>query len=90
MKLKILFFILVLNVSAHAKALKSTKATANSAKKTNSQLSTDIKFDGQLVGGKTQSPFESLAVVENEKNIDDLIGMRTSFADRSKKAKGMR
>lgn len=54
------------------------------------KLSTDIKFDGQLVGGKTQSPFESMAVVENEKKIDDLIGMRTSFSDRTKKAQGMR
>lgn len=54
------------------------------------KLSTDIKFDGQLVGGKTQSPFESMAVVENEKKIDQLIGMRTSFSDRTKKAQGMR
>ena len=56
----------------------------------NTNLSTDIKFDGQLVGGKIQNPFETLAVVENEKNIDDLIGVRTQFSDRSKKAKGMR
>ena len=56
----------------------------------NSKLSTDIKFDGQMVGGKIQSPFESLTVVENEKQIDDLIGVRSQFADRSLKSKGMR
>lgn len=85
MKSKILFFILIVNTSAFANVNK-----VKSAVKPNSQLSTDIKFDGQLVGGQTQAPFESLAVVENEKKIDDLIGMRTSFSDRSKKAKGMR
>ncbi|MBC7740939.1 MAG: hypothetical protein H7061_02000 [Bdellovibrionaceae bacterium] len=60
------------------------------SKLTNSKLSTDVKFDGQMVGGKLQSPFESLAVVENEKTIDDLIGVRKNFSDRSEKSKGMR
>ncbi|MBC7465509.1 MAG: hypothetical protein H7256_05910 [Bdellovibrio sp.] len=69
-----------------------TKVKKAKAKNTNpnSKLSTDISFDGQVVGGKTQSPFESMAVIENEKQIDDLIGVRTSFNDRSKKAQGMR
>jgi hypothetical protein len=60
------------------------------AKNPNTKLSTDVKFDGQTVGGKIQSPFESLTVVENEKSIDDLIGVRKNFADRIQKSKGMR
>jgi hypothetical protein len=98
LKIKILFFISILNISAlsnaavHKTAKFSKTAQKVSAKSNNpnSKLSTDIKFDGQTVGGKTQSPFESLAVIENEKSIDDLIGMRTNFTDRTKKAQGMR
>lgn len=81
MQTKITFLILILATSAFAEA---------ASRKENSKLSTDIKFDGQLVGGKIQSPFEALTVVENEKGIDDLIGVRTQFADRSQKSKGMR
>ncbi len=55
-----------------------------------SKLSTDVRFDGQTVGGKIQSPAEALSVVENEKSIDDLIGVRKDFRDRSSKAKGLR
>ena len=81
MRTKYFFLILLVSVSGFAKA---------TPKKTNSKLSTDIKFDGQMVGGKIQSPFESLTVVENEKQIVDLIGVRSQFADRSKRSKGMR
>jgi len=88
LKLKILFFIFIAGLSASAKDAKVSKVAT--AKNSNSKLSTDIKFDGQTVGGKTQSPFESMAVIENEKKIDDLIGVRKNFSDRSKKAQGMR
>ena len=59
-------------------------------KNTNPALSTNMKFDGLTVGGKVQAPLESLTVVENEKEIDDLIGVRKDFKDRSLKAKGLR
>ena len=81
MQTKYFLIILLATVSCFAKPV---------VKKSNSKLSTDIKFDGQTVGGKIQSPFESLTVVENEKQIDDLIGVRSQFADRSQKSKGMR
>lgn len=77
----------VVTKASKAAAKAKAKAANNNP---NAKLSTDISFDGQVVGGKTQSPFESMAVVENEKSIDDLIGVRTSFTDRSKKAQGMR
>ena len=81
MQTKIIFLILLMTLPTFGKT---------SLQKANSKLSTDIKFDGQLVGGKIQSPFEALTVVENEKGIDDLIGVRAQFADRSQKSKGMR
>lgn len=96
MKTKIILSILIVCAAALAsQANAATQSKTAKTKKTvstspNSKLSTDISFDGQVVGGKTQSPFESMAVVENEKSIDDLIGVRTSFSDRSKKAQGMR
>lgn len=55
-----------------------------------SKLSTDIKFDGHTVGGKTQAPFESLTEVENEKMIDQLIGARKNFNDRIQKSNQLR
>jgi hypothetical protein len=81
-----IFSILVLGLAVQAKpaAAKAVKVAKHS------KLSTDVKFDGHTVGGKIQAPFESLAVVENEKSIDDLIGVRKDFHDRSEKAKGLR
>ena len=76
--------LLSFSVSAFGKSSRLQKQVGDS------RLSTDIRFDGHVVGGKIQTPFESLTVVENEKDIDDLIGVRTNFSDRSKKAKGMR
>lgn len=84
----LIFFLTIaigLAITAHGKTNSISKS-----KKRNSQLSTDVRFDGQLVGGKIQSPFESLTVVENEKTIDDLIGMRANFSDRIVKSQGMR
>lgn len=54
------------------------------------KLSTDIKFDGHSVGGQVQAPFESLTEVENEKLIDQLIGVRKNFNDRTKKSNQLR
>ncbi|MBL7543335.1 MAG: hypothetical protein JNL11_05935 [Bdellovibrionaceae bacterium] len=66
--------------------------TATSATKTKpvSNLSTDVKFGDQAVSGKYQLPMEALSVVENEKSIDDLIGVRKNFRDRVARTKGMR
>lgn len=85
-----------LAITAHGKtnskdvSKAKTKVARVATAKNSSQLSTDVRFDGQLVSGKIQSPFESLTVVENEKAIDDLIGMRTNFSDRIVKSQGMR
>ncbi len=88
-----------LAITVHGKEVKSSQKmklakvlgpAKDQTKDQGLRLSTDVRFDGHLVGGKIQSPFESVAVVENEKSIDDLIGMRTNFSDRILKLKGMR
>ena len=63
---------------------------AQAGQQTKPKLSTDIKFDGQTVGGKMQAPFESLTEVENEKLIDQLIGARKNFNDRILKSNQLR
>lgn len=55
-----------------------------------SGLSTDVRFGDQAVAGKYQLPMEALSIVENEKSIDDLIGVRKNFKDRIVRTKGMR
>lgn len=68
----------------------STGVTEIKAISTKSNLSTNIDFNDQTVGGKYQSPMEALSVVEDEKSIDDLIGVRKNFHDREDRAKSMR
>lgn len=70
-------------------ATKSASTAAPAAKQP-SALSTDVRFGDQSVGGKYQLPMEALSVVENEKSIDDLIGVRKNFRDRVERTKGMR
>lgn len=46
------------------------------------KLSTNVNFEDLLVDGKYQYPNEATTTVENEKNLDDLIGARKHFRDR--------
>ena len=73
-----------------SKTTKQKKADAANTKAKNSALTTDAKFGDQAVGGLYQLPMEALSVVENEKSIDDLIGVRKNFRDRVQRSKGMR
>jgi hypothetical protein len=50
------------------------------------RLSTDVSFDGSLVSGKYQFPDEAVATVEDEKSLDDLLGIRKHFKDRLRKS----
>jgi hypothetical protein len=54
------------------------------------RLSTDVSFDGRLVKGKYQYSTESITTVENEKGIDDLIGVRKNFKDRLQRSEDLR
>ena len=76
--------------AVQASAIKQAKPRVVPAKGKTSNLTTDAKFNDQSVGGKYQLPMEALSVVENEKAIDDLIGVRQNFQDRVARTKGMR
>lgn len=46
------------------------------------ELQTDVRFDGTTLHGQYQVPDEALAKVENEKVLNDLLGVRKHFKDR--------
>lgn len=69
---------------AAAKILASNKA------KSKSRLKQDVSFDEHAVGGKYQMPLESTTVVEDEKSLDDLIGVRKNFKDREQVSQELR
>lgn len=82
------------NAKTKATVVKTSAAKVSGRSKSvsnkTSALTTDARFDDQSVGGKYQLPMEALSVVENEKSIDDLIGVRKNFRDRVNRSKGMR
>jgi len=93
----VLTSLLSANLALAAKAQKATAAKVGNAKvgsrphvQSNSRLTTDAQFGDQFVGGQYQVPSEALSVVENEKSIDSLIGVRKNFQDRIQKSKGYR
>lgn len=47
-------------------------------------LSTNVNFEDLVVSGQYQYPDEATATVENEKTLNDLIGVRKDFKDRLK------
>lgn len=65
-------------LAAAAKAKRVVKKTA-SAK---GELSTDVRFGDSVLHGQYQVPEEALAKVENEKVLNDLLGIRKHFKDR--------
>ena len=70
-----------------AKASKKAAVKKVAAKKNkDANMGTDFQFDNSMVNGRYQSADEALAVVEDEKNLNDLIGPRTQFKDRLKKS----
>jgi hypothetical protein len=74
--------------SAHPKKSKHKgkgKKQAHKGKakaKAKSDLQTDVKFDDSVLHGQYQTPEEALAKVENEKGLNDLLGVRKHFKDR--------
>ncbi len=49
---------------------------------TKGKLSRDVVFDGSVVNGKYLASGEAVSTVENEKKLNNLIGMRADFKDR--------
>lgn len=54
------------------------------SRETAKRLSTSMTFSGSRVGGQYQVPGEGTARIENEKPIEELLGLRTQFRDRMK------
>ena len=86
------FLILMLFTSTWALGGKKTSTTKqNAAPQDNFRqgpkpnVKSDHSFDQSVVQGKYQISNEGLAVVEEEKNLDDLLGMRFEFKDRLRK-----
>ncbi len=75
-------------VVAPAQAAKSKKAsTAKSLKKNSSvpadtKLETALSFEGAKIKGKVQEATLRKIVVENDKSLEDLLGVRKQFDDR--------
>ena len=58
---------------------KKSKVTAPPVKR---KLGTNFDFGDMMVRGKYQYPDEALTSVEDEKSLDDLLGVRKHFKDR--------
>lgn len=58
------------------------KLRATKQARQSESLSRDIRFGDSSVYGKYQYAGEGTAEVENEKTLDDLLGVRTHFKDR--------
>lgn len=87
--LVIIFSIFVFSFNvAEAKTKKNkgrqkTQVTKTVTKKApESQLGTSFSFDAASVRGKYQMAGQGIAAVEDEKVLDDLLGLRRSFKDR--------
>lgn len=69
-------------VSAFAKSAPNGKvrgSVVNSAV----EPSTRHSFSGSRVNGQYQVPAEATAQIENEKPLEELLGLRTQFRDRT-------
>lgn len=54
---------------------------------TSSKGAKRFRFNGSEVSGQYQNSGESTVVVEEEKNLDDLLGVRKNFRDRIERMK---
>lgn len=74
--------------AAHKRAAaKKAAATKKGTSTPKAKLGTSFKFDGSSLRGKYQSSLSTTATVENDKYLDDLLGGRTQFEDRSQREK---
>lgn len=71
-------------LGAFATAAESAKESASStmAKQLKGRLSTSMSFAGSSVNGQYQMPAEATVKIENEKPLEELLGLRTQFRDR--------
>jgi hypothetical protein len=74
------------SASVEAKGAKKARASKKAKAQAASQLQTDVRFDDSVLHGTYQVPDEALAKVENEKSLNDLLGVRKHFKDRLSEA----
>ncbi len=70
-----------------SKSSKSTQATNHTSKRTrtvpkDTKLETSLSFEGSKLKGKVQEASLRKIVVENDKYLEDLLGVRKNFDDR--------
>lgn len=63
-------------------AARKGKAAGKSAGGGGKQVGREFVFDGSTVSGRYHSAGEAVAKVEQEKKMNDLVGMRRDFKDR--------
>ena len=69
--------------SKNMKLSKKQKASEKTGpSKSKGKLSREVVFDGSVVNGKYLASGEAVSTVENEKKLNNLIGMRADFKDR--------
>lgn len=54
------------------------------------KLSTSVDFSDRTVGGKYMFSTEAITTVENDKSLEDLIGVRKNFKDRIDRSESLR
>ena len=84
----ILLCMLTVNVASAETGAAHKRAAAKKVKGTSApqaKLGTSFKFNGSNLRGKYQSSLSSTATVENDKFMEDLLGGRTQFEDRSQR-----
>ena len=60
------------------------KAATSQSRGPRAKLSTTMSFSGARVDGQYMLPSEASAKIENEKPIEELLGLRVQFRDRMK------
>ena len=73
--------------AAHKRAASKKTAATKGTTNPQAKLGTSFKFDGSSLRGKYQSSLSTTATVENDKYLEDLLGGRTQFEDRTQREK---
>lgn len=86
----ILGLALALTSFAAAEASAKKKSKNKDVSRLGEKLGTEHNFNELSVRGRYQSGFEGVAIVENEKGIEDLLDYRTNYNDRIQTSKSQR
>jgi hypothetical protein len=83
----LVFFFFMASAEGRTGATKLTAKRHTVTKKAlpgdkNGQLGTDFSFEAASIHGKYQMAGQGVATVEDEKVLDDLLGLRLQFKDR--------